>query len=1188
MAYYPSSASGLAYYQHPSNGIVGLSVTASASANAKGSYSEMVASTAGATNWLSLTITSTNITSSQGMLVDIATGAAASEVVLIPDLPTEGNSFGSLCPAGRYGPWPVDIAGSTRIALRCQSATAGGEVLNHAFIHHWAAGTTVGATGYTAYGVDTSASIGEAVDPGGTPNTKGSYIELEASTGIVIQLLSVQSVASNSSPGNPSAWRVDIATGAGGAEVVLIPDLVRTRSEQHRSIFPKCNTFPTYIASSTRLSFRASCNTADVQDRNFELCLLGATGSADTFYPQSATGLAAITYPVGPTAVTEFLPEGSGNNVKGAYEELVASSPFTCNWTEVNHTRVGSGQARVLIDVAIGAAAAEAVIVPNLISESLGTGSEEDGGRFSLPLAIASGTRIAMRQQSSTAAREAETAITLIAAGSENTPASYLTYGADTADSGGTEVDPGAVQFAKGAYSELTSGTGGVGQQIVVEMTSQSNAAGIISTRWSVDIATGAAASEVVLLPDVAVGVDSGDEFFQERSHSFQVYIPTSTRLAARAASNNTTSGDRLIDVAVALAGAGTSYAQEVTQLVLEVLIDEEADDPPAVTACSGSGTVASGTNPSAGTSLATATTPLAWIEVVVDGTTHRFAGTAINDATPKAPRVKSFGRCARGLSDGDGRFESPSMTVRLIDHDRLLRGWIETEVLINAAFSAWVSDLTTIQAAGAPWREFVGLVQSFEAVSELEFELHAEGRFSVSATAANLKVPARVVTSSISDSNPIERVNGMPVAIILGACSDENEDDPRGVVPAFYIASETPEDYDDNLHKFLVCGHALKNIQAIYLANYVSGGDEPTTRIAAPESAYGTILWSPHQPGWFSAGEYTDQNDERYTYVYGLDAHLAVELARSGRIPLLLNVCGLESTGDATGTMLSNPARCFALVLNNRLAQEATANWLSQLSLGSYTLLDMTSFEAVATICAARSYLCAGIIGADGEQLDWAELGEVFCRNFDFDWGENRHGQIILSMLDRTSAYSSATIFTDQNHVLKNSLRIRPMTDRVQNEIQFVYKRNYAEALHALVPNVGARPNRDPYDGKWFSGLQTDPDETVITEMGGRPLGLRQSRVQEYGLIRDTDTAEDVARQRREWWKRPRAEVSFTVPLGAGAGVELGEVIKLTHFAGATATGYTTRRLQVRRIEDDLDDMTRTFTTWDVHNLLA
>jgi len=635
---------------------------------------------------------------------------------------------------------------------------------------------------------------------------------------------------------------------------------------------------------------------------------------------------------------------------------------------------------------------------------------------------------------------------------------------------------------------------------------------------------------------------------------------------------------------------ANASVPQRVTQFVELVSWgeDADADQPPTVTPCSGSGTVASGTNPSAGTSLATATTPLAWIEVVVDATTHRFAATAINDATPKAPRVLRFGRCARGLSDGEGRFESPSMTVRLSDHDRMLRGWMETEALVNAAFSAWVADLTTIQAAGAPWREFVGLVQSFEAVSDLEFDIRAEGRFSVSATAANLKIPARVVTSSISDSNPIDQVNGMPVPIILGACSDENDDDPRGVVPAFYIASETPDAYDDNLHKFLVCGHALKNIQAIYLANYISGGEEPTTRIQAPESAYGTILWSPHQPGWFEAGEYTDQNDERYTYVYGLDAHVAVELARSGRIPLLLNVCGLESVGDATGTMLSNPARCFALLINNKLAQEATGNWLSQLSLGSYTLLDMTSFEAVATICAARSYLCAGIIGADGEQLDWAQLGEWFCRNFDFDWGENRHGQLILSMLDRSSTYSSAPIFTDQNHVLKGSLRVRPMTDRIQNEIQFVYERNYAEALHALVPSVGARPNRDPYDGKWFSGVQVDADETVITEMGGRPLGLRQSRVQEYGLIRDSATAEDVASQRLARWKRARAEVTFTVPLGTGASVELGDVIKLTHYAGATATGYTTRRLHVRRIEDDLDEMTRTFTTWDVNNLLA
>lgn len=646
-------------------------------------------------------------------------------------------------------------------------------------------------------------------------------------------------------------------------------------------------------------------------------------------------------------------------------------------------------------------------------------------------------------------------------------------------------------------------------------------------------------------------------------------------------------------NVAIAFLGDSSDYAQKVTATWVEVFIDEEADadPPPSVTACSGSGTVASGTNPAAGTALSTMTQPIAWVEVVAGGTTYYWGKVAVNGPSFRIePRVKSFGRLNRALSDGKGSFETGVLSLRLSDTDRTLRGLMNSAVLINQPISAYVADTTTIMAGSAARRVFHGVIRRFRPVSRLEFEIVAEDRFTfgTSAFAQEKKVPARLITSAISDQNPTDRVIDKPVPLIYGSCSDESETTPVGVVPCLYIASETPDEWDDNLHKFLVCGHALKNIQAVYLADYISGGDNPTTRIKAPASAYGDILFVPHQTGWFGAGNYTDQNSERYTFIYGLDGHPAIELARTGRIPLLVNVCGIESTGDSTGTMLSNPARCFLHALNNKVAQEATANWLSILSLGTYTLFDTTAIEAVATICTARGYLCAGIIGEDYSQMNWRELGARFCSNFDFDWGVNRHGQIILAMVDYGDPYSSATTFTDQTHVLQDSLEIDPQHDEVENEVQYVYERNYAEALHAIVRTEGSRPERDPYDGKWYSGLQRLSDEDVITDMGGRPMGLRQSKVQEYDLIRDSATADDVAARRLALRKLPRSLVTFAVTLKDGDGTELGDVIKLTHFQGVSSTGWTGRRLQVRRIEDDLDAFTRTFTARDIEDLFG
>lgn len=636
-----------------------------------------------------------------------------------------------------------------------------------------------------------------------------------------------------------------------------------------------------------------------------------------------------------------------------------------------------------------------------------------------------------------------------------------------------------------------------------------------------------------------------------------------------------------------ALSFGGT--VQRATQLVALVGTDEYADDdpPPDVTQCSGSGTVASGTNPGAGTALAAMTRPIVWVEVVAGGTTYRWSKVAFNDSTRKEPRIKRFGRLVRALSDPSGYFETPVLSLRLIDTDRVLRGLMNSAVLINQPISVYVMDQTT--SASNARRVFHGTIRTFRPLSQLEFEIIAEDRFTMATSAFAMEklVPARLITSQISDQNPTDRVLDKPVPIIYGACSDEDDDDPVGVVPLIYIGSETPDDWDDNLHKFLVCGHALKNVQSVFLADYTGGALNPTTRIKAPASAYGDVLFSPHQDGWFGSDEFTDQADERYTYIYGLDGHTAIELARTGRIPLTVNVCGIESTGDATGTMLSNPARCFLHALNNWIAQQATANWLSILSLGSYTLFDTTTFETVATICSNRGYECAGILGADYEQQNWRDVVADFCRNFDFDIGVNRHGQIMLTMLDLTDTYSSATTFTDQNHVLRDSLEIDPQTDVIENEVQYVYKRNYVEALHAVNTAEGSRPNRDPYDGKWFSGLQRVSDEDVITDMGGRPLGLRQSKVQEYNLVRDQDTADDVAARRLARRRYVRSLATFTVTLSDGDGVELGDVIKLTHFQGVTSTGWSSRRLQVRRIEDDLDAFTRTISALDVDDLL-
>lgn len=99
----------------------GTSVTASGTANTKGAYTELIASTVGDSYgvWVYLRGLQTSATNTS-CLVDISLGAAASEVVLIPNV-----NAGAADIANRgmqFYFFPVFIPAGSRVAARCQAA----------------------------------------------------------------------------------------------------------------------------------------------------------------------------------------------------------------------------------------------------------------------------------------------------------------------------------------------------------------------------------------------------------------------------------------------------------------------------------------------------------------------------------------------------------------------------------------------------------------------------------------------------------------------------------------------------------------------------------------------------------------------------------------------------------------------------------------------------------------------------------------------------------------------------------------------------------------------------------------------------------------------------------------------------------------------------------------------------------
>ena len=139
-------------------------------AHTKGPWSQLIASSSFDSYGITVMIGTAAVAASTNVrrLVDIGIGAAASEIVIAPNLMC-GNA-GSWAVAGgglAVYTFPIFIPAATRISGRCQANTVSGAVAALVFLHSLPIGP-MGWTGsrITAYGADTATSSGVSHSPG--------------------------------------------------------------------------------------------------------------------------------------------------------------------------------------------------------------------------------------------------------------------------------------------------------------------------------------------------------------------------------------------------------------------------------------------------------------------------------------------------------------------------------------------------------------------------------------------------------------------------------------------------------------------------------------------------------------------------------------------------------------------------------------------------------------------------------------------------------------------------------------------------------------------------------------------------------------------------------------------------------------------------------------------------------------
>lgn len=253
-------------------------------------------------------------------------------------------------------------------------------------------------------------------------------------------------------------------------------------------------------------------------------------------------------YVAGSTNGTAVTAAGSADT-KGSWAELISSTSESAVMIVVHimhGTPSGSGN-DFLIDIGVGAAASEEIIVSNLIGSrpTTITGSAESK-QYAFPINISKGSRIAARIQCSNASFVANVTVGLMAGSfsSASPAANVVAFGDNTGDSGGTLIVP--AQNSKGSWAELVASSDEIkGFSLGFGTAGNTN---MTTLRNAYDIAVGSAGNEEIILHDYIIRATDQEIIAPSSSNYYGISVAEGERISARASSSSSNT-DRNLDL---------------------------------------------------------------------------------------------------------------------------------------------------------------------------------------------------------------------------------------------------------------------------------------------------------------------------------------------------------------------------------------------------------------------------------------------------------------------------------------------------------------------------------------------------------------------------------------------------------------------------------------------------------------
>jgi hypothetical protein len=250
--------------------------------------------------------------------------------------------------------------------------------------------------------------------------------------------------------------------------------------------------------------------------------------------PWMSSDLVKVDQPITASAPTNVFTTASGTpHTKGAYSDLIASTSGACTMIRLDmySTATAAADTGNLVDIATGTAGNEVVIAadlnagyaPPLVSQHL---------VYWLPIAVPSGTRLSARSQATIASDTVSIQIATFN-GTNKTVTAIDTIGTVSASSRGTNVVAG-IGDAEGNWTTITASTANAYTGLLWSIGGASDTT-VLGANGLLDIAQGAAASEVAIVSNVAFSSDSSENIYQQIPLPVNsVSIAAGVRLAAR------------------------------------------------------------------------------------------------------------------------------------------------------------------------------------------------------------------------------------------------------------------------------------------------------------------------------------------------------------------------------------------------------------------------------------------------------------------------------------------------------------------------------------------------------------------------------------------------------------------------------------------------------------------------------